>query len=936
MSFLKRSVTSRHSDSDDEEDDGIDPELRLRTVRTAASALEVSMRTEAKTERRKSRRRRGLFGRSNSEKKRARSSDTTSNNNTPSTEIPGVRRNVYVNHPLSHSELDQNGEPIVRYERNKVRTTKYTIVTFIPKNLFEQFRRAANILFLVLAVVQLFPVFGAASGAISVLPLAFIIFVTALKDAIEDYRRSTLDEQVNTSAVTRIGGSWHNVNLAKDPRSWLDKLLGVPAPGQLTKGVRKLREREASEAGAVMRTTLNRTNTSQNQLTDYSASSFDLSNHGVGGKRLDDIMSVDSHSYPPGDASTPSFSETSTRVGMGSMSNYAQSQHSRSTSGVVDYRKHASGSATWERTLWKKLEVGDIVLLRDNEQVPADVVVLATSDPDGMCYLETKNLDGETNLKPRSSVKATMGITSEEDIERCSFYLDSEPPHQNLYLYHGVLRYKDPATGERKQEPVSINELLLRGCAIRNTAWIVGLVVFTGADTKIMLNGGDTPTKRSKIERETNFNVIINFLILVIMCTIGAIFNGLWDAKTGTSAEFFEIDVDATDSHVLNALVTFVSCLIAFQNIVPISLYISIEIVKTIQAYFISQDIDMYYQPYDTPCVPKTWNISDDLGQIEYIFSDKTGTLTQNVMEFQKCSVHGVIYGEGVTEAQRGAATRDGNTDMLNSEELNEKLSSLKQQMLNAMERLFKNRYLQPEKLTLVSPKLAQDLTDRQSAQRGHLVAFFRALAVCHSVLADKPEPDRDPYRLEYKAESPDEAALVAAARDVGFPFINKGKDGMDIEVMGQKERYTILKMLEFNSTRKRMSVVVRNPDGKLVLYTKGADSVIYERLAKDHDPYLKEQTSKDMEAFANGGLRTLCIAYRPLEEEEYLNWSRTYDAATNAIENRDEEIDKANELIEHSLQILGATALEDKLQEGVPEAIETLHRAGIKLWILT
>ncbi|THU81015.1 metal cation-transporting ATPase, partial [Dendrothele bispora CBS 962.96] len=140
-----------------------------------------------------------------------------------------------------------------------------------------------------------------------------------------------------------------------------------------------------------------------------------------------------------------------------------------------------------------------------------------------------------------------------------------------------------------------------------------------------------------------------------------------------------------------------------------------------------------------------------------------------------------------------------------------------------------------------------------------------------------------------------------------------------------------VLKVLEFNSTRKRMSVVVRNPEGRSVLYTKGADSVIYARLAKDHDSELKDRTSKDMEAFANGGLRTLCIAYRDLSEEEYLSWSRTYDAATSATENRDEEIDKANELIEHSLQILGATALEDKLQEGVPEAIETLHKAGIK-----
>lgn len=378
------------------------------------------------------------------------------------------------------------------------------------------------------------------------------------------------------------------------------------------------------------------------------------------------------------------------------------------------------------------------------------------------------------------------------------------------------------------------------------------------------------------------------------------------------------------------------SCLIAFQNIVPISLYISIEIVKTIQAFFISQDVDMYYKAFDAACTPKTWNISDDLGQIEYIFSDKTGTLTQNIMEFQKCSVAGVTYGEGVTEAQRGAAKRAGRVDALEPEEQERQLRALKADMLDKLGKAFKNRYAQPARLTLISPKLAEDLADRAAPQRQRLVAFFRALAVCHSVLSDKPEPHTEPYRLEYKAESPDEAALVAAARDVGFPFVAKTKEAVEIEVMGQKEKYVVLQMIEFNSTRKRMSVIVRTPQGQIVLYCKGADSVIYQRLAPDHDVALKEQTSKDMEAFANGGLRTLCIASRDLGEQEYMEWQRTYDAATNMIEDRDDAVDKANEMIEHSLTILGATALEDKLQEGVPEAIETLHHAGIKLWILT
>ena len=374
--------------------------------------------------------------------------------------------------------------------------------------------------------------------------------------------------------------------------------------------------------------------------------------------------------------------------------------------------------------------------------------------------------------------------------------------------------------------------------------------------------------------------------------------------------------------------------MIAFQNIVPISLYISIEIVKTIQAFFISQDFDMYYQPLQAGCTPKTWNISDDLGQIEYVFSDKTGTLTQNVMEFQKCSVNGIAYGEGVTEAQRGATKRVGG-ELLDPEEQDDLLRRLKEDMLTRMTRAFKNRYLQPQKLTLISPQLADDLADTASEQRGHLIAFFRALAICHSVLSDRPEPHEQPYRLEYKAESPDEAALVAAARDVGFPFVQKTREGLDIEVMGQPERYQLLQLIEFNSTRKRMSVLVRNPQGQVILYTKGADSVIYERLTADHDPELKAKTSRDMEAFANGGLRTLCIAYRYVSEEEYTRWQSVYDAATTSAD-RDTEIDKANAMIEHSLTILGATALEDKLQEGVPEAIETLHQAGIKLWILT
>lgn len=422
-------------------------------------------------------------------------------------------------------------------------------------------------------------------------PLLFILTVTALKDGIEDYRRATLDEEVNNSAATKLG-DWKNVNLPDDPRPWWEKLLGLNKPGSVSKGVRKLREKEL-EAGleSVGRIVLTK-NVSDEAVekSQRETNKDDLSPEVRKMRSLEDIQSVHSgemHEYPPmsldalgsrsnlatGTDHTLTNVADETRLRNESfLSNYPASSRTGVSAGVVDWCRQTPGTAKWERTLWKKLEVGDVVLLRDNEQIPADIVVLSTSDADGLCYVETKNLDGETNLKPRKSLKATGSITSEEDIEHASFYIDSEPPHQNLYLYNGVLRYhsRDPpqdagehdptfgsGSGSLKSEPITINSLLLRGCTVRNTAWIIGVVVFTGADTKIMLNGGDTPSKRSKIEKETNFNVIMNFLILLAMCLSTAIASGYFETLTNTSADFYEVGSQPTDTVVLNSLITF-------------------------------------------------------------------------------------------------------------------------------------------------------------------------------------------------------------------------------------------------------------------------------------------------------------------------------------------------------------------------------------------
>ncbi|GAA5824901.1 hypothetical protein JCM11251_005386 [Rhodosporidiobolus azoricus] len=862
------------------------------------------------------------------------------------------RRVVYVN--VEGVKTDPRG-----YERNKVRTSKYTLLSFVPKNLMEQFRRVANVYFLALVILQIFPIFGATTPQVAMLPLVAILVITGFKDGLEDARRHTLDNEVNNSAVTRLG-DWHNVNVSDDDRPWW-MFWRRPNPNhKVSRGVRKLREKEGSYDAGFLYADQPAAAESRETLGGESIAIAGPAARGPGRHmpKSDSTYSIDSLAAPGGGSSYPprllrSYTLESSQTGGPGATSLAQSASSRkSTSEVVSYDHPTPGTAKWERTLWKKLEVGDVVLLKENDQIPADVVVLSSSDPDGVCFVETKNLDGETNLKPRKSLKATMGIGNEEDIEHAKFWIDSEPPHANLYSYNGVLRWRSredkvgmehPVVehAERKesqemQEAVTINELLLRGCALRNTKWVIGLVVFTGADTKIMLNQGETPSKRSKIEKETNFNVLVNFGLLLLLCIGCAVGGGIYDGMSGRSADYYEPGGGYTGSTVGNAFITFGAALVLFQNIVPISLVITVELVKTIQAFFIYSDIDMYYEPLDHPCVPKTWNISDDLGQIEYIFSDKTGTLTQNVMEFQKCAIGGVSYGEGITEAMLGAAKREGrDTSAFDPAQNAGHLSARKASMIDIMRQGFKNKYLQEEKVTLISPPMAEELVNRGTEQHDRLTAFWRALAICHTVLTDRPD-ETNPNILDYKAESPDEAALVSAARDAGFVFISKTNQEIEIEALGQTERYVPLRTLAFNSARKRMSSLVRCPDGRVLLICKGADSVIYQRLTADHDKTVIETTSKQLEDFANAGLRTLCISSRYMSDAEFSSWSKVYDKACAAVDDREDEIERACELVEKDLTILGATALEDKLQVGVPDAIAQLHKAGIKLWILT
>ncbi|KAH0016405.1 aminophospholipid-translocating P4-type ATPase, partial [Aureobasidium melanogenum] len=287
------------------------------------------------------------------------------------------------------------------------------------------------------------------------------------------------------------------------------------------------------------------------------------------------------------------------------------------------------------------------------------------------------------------------------------------------------------------------------------------------------------------------------------------------------------------------------------------------------------------------------------------------------------------------TEALAGMQKRQGIDTDAEGAKARVQIARAKVKMLEDLRKLHDNPYLLDENVTFVAPDYVSDLTGASGPEQKAANEYFMlALALCHTVITERTPGD--PPKLEFKAQSPDEAALVATARDCGFTVLGRSNDGIIVNVLGEERQYTVLNILEFNSSRKRMSAIVRMPNGKIVLFCKGADSIIYSRLKKGEQQGLRKTTADHLEMFAREGLRTLCIAQRELDEEEYQIWNKQHDIAAAAIQNREEKLEEVSDAIERDLTLLGGTAIEDRLQDGVPDAIQLLAQAGIKLWVLT
>lgn len=850
-------------------------------------------------------------------------------------------RAIYFNQPLPDSEKDpETGHLLYEYPRNKIRTTKYTPLNFIPKNLYHQFHNVANIYFLFIVILGAFPIFGVLNPGLAAVPIIAIVIITAIKDAIEDYRRTALDLEVNNT-VTHVLKHVENPNVEDDiVNPWR----------RFKKACTKISVKVLRSLKRFYNLTFRRKTTKQKDLLQHQQQPHLQLQRSLQEKRHNPNENLDLE--PVTTQSTvyshnaASIYEASLRGNSMDLVRYhVMSRTTLEKDGtVLDRARPSDGKARFSRAYWKQVNVGDIVKIYNNDEIPADVIILSTSDEDGACYIETRNLDGETNLKVRQAVNASQIIKHARDLEQCVFEIESEAPHADLYSYSGVMKWTqraDPLNLDsplvNRTEAISISNLLLRGCTMRNTKWAIGIVVYSGKDTKIMKNSGETPSKRSRLTRELNINVILNFFSVFILSLVAGILNGISFRSDKSSKSHFEFG-SIGGSPAVNGIITFWAAVILLQNLIPISLYITIEIVKSFQAFFIYSDCHMYYEPIDYPCTPKSWSISDDLGQIEYIFSDKTGTLTQNVMEFKKCTINGIQYGRAFTEAMIGIMKREGKYSDEAAQQERQSIADDKEQMLSKLRQIYDSPYVYEDEVTFVSSKLVDEMEGSAGPEQAEAIHHFLfVLSLCHSVLPEVSKTGDN--RLIYKAQSPDEAALVNFSRDMGYAFVDRARNDVTVDICGSKYEFTVLKELEFNSARKRMSVIIRMRDtSKIFLYCKGADNIIYSRLAKGDGSQQEicQATSDQLSEFANEGLRTLCIAEKEIPEQEYQDWAARHELASQALQNREEQMESLADEIERDLYLIGGTAIEDRLQEGVPETIELLSNAGIKLWVLT
>uniref|UniRef100_A0A3P9JDQ9 Phospholipid-transporting ATPase n=1 Tax=Oryzias latipes TaxID=8090 RepID=A0A3P9JDQ9_ORYLA len=533
-----------------------------------------------------------------------------------------------------------------------------------------------------------------------------------------------------------------------------------------------------------------------------------------------------------------------------------------------------------------RITVGDVVFVKEDETFACDLILLSSSRDDGTCFVTTASLDGESSHKTYYAVQDTKAFRTEEEVDSIHATIECEQPQPDLYKSVSPSRWL----------PLGSENVLLRGATLKNTEFIYAVAIYTGMETKMALNYQSKSQKRSAVEKSMNSYLVVYLCILISKALINTVLKYIWQADPNKDEPWYNERTESQrQRHILiRAFTDFLAFMVLFNYIIPVSMYVTVEMQKFLGSYFIMWDDDMYDEELGERAVVNTSDLNEELGQVEYVFTDKTGTLTENNMEFIECCVDGHVY---VPDA-----------------------------ICNGQ-------------VTLLSMDMIDTSPGPGGRQREEL--FFRALCLCHTVQVKEEETvDGIKHGIHqgksasfYISSSPDEVALVEGMKKLGFTYLRL-KDGQ-MEILNREdeiERFELLEVLSFDSVRRRMSVIVRAASGDIFLFCKGADSSILPRVISGKVDEVKARVEHN----AVEGLRTLCVAYRPLSPEQHQEVCHLLSGAKLALQDRDKRLSEAYELVEKDLILLGATAVEDRLQEKAADTIESLHKAGMKVWVLT
>ncbi|ORX48008.1 aminophospholipid-transporting P-type ATPase [Hesseltinella vesiculosa] len=506
-----------------------------------------------------------------------------------------------------------------------------------------------------------------------------------------------------------------------------------------------------------------------------------------------------------------------------------------------------------------KIRVGDLVVLRKDQRVPADMVLLRTSDDTGSCFIRTDQLDGETDWKLRLAVPSLQRQGHDDDLLQVRGSIYADKPHKDIHSFVGTFTHINEDTGMEQVEPLGVENTMWMNTVLASGS-AIGFVIYTGKDTRAVMNTNHPETKVGLLDLEINRLAKILFLVTLGMSVVMVGLNGF---------------------HGLWYIYVF-RFLILFSSIIPISLRVNLDMGKSVYARQIEKDDEI------PGTIVRTSTLPEELGRIEYLLSDKTGTLTQNDMELKKLHMGTMSYGlDTMDEIQTHLASAFG------------------------------------QELVGISGKGRRNIVSR-------VRDIVQALALCHNVT---PVVNID-GEITYQASSPDEVAIVKWTEKMGLALVARDINKIELRVAASGETLTfdVLNIFPFTSETKRMGIIIRDRQTQeIIFYEKGAD-VVMARIVQYND-WLDEECGN----MAREGLRTLVVAKKRMSEEVYEEFRTRYREAEIALHERNAlKQSVVEEILETELELLGLTGVEDKLQEGVKNTLEQMRNAGLRIWMLT